>query len=178
LRISELAGLRWNDVGHESLTIDERYCRGDWGAPKSDASNAMIGVLPDVISRIHRLKGMTVVIGGGRGGHQTFKVVKSDALDALVFQSVRKGAPMRDNNILARHIKPAAKRLGMPWVNWRCLRTSFATLLKDRGVPVRDAQALLRHSRSSTTLDIYQQTTDAHQRAALVRLQRGSAMVN
>ena len=34
LRVSELAGLRWNDVHHDSITIDERFCRGDWGAPK------------------------------------------------------------------------------------------------------------------------------------------------
>jgi hypothetical protein len=34
LRISELAGLRWDDVHQDSITIDERFCRGDWGAPK------------------------------------------------------------------------------------------------------------------------------------------------
>ncbi len=177
LRVSELAGLRWNDLGADSITVDERYCRGDMSAPKSDASNATIAVVPDVLRRIYRLKELAVRIGGGRGGHQTFKVVKQDSPDALVFQSVRKGAPMRDNNILSRHIKPAARQLGMPWVNWRCLRTSFATLCKERGIPVRDAQALLRHSRASTTLDIYQQTTEAHQRAAISRLAR-SAMVN
>ena len=31
LRVSELAGLRWNDIGASSITIDERFCRGDWG---------------------------------------------------------------------------------------------------------------------------------------------------
>jgi len=176
LRISELAGLRWNDVGGDSLRIDEKYCRGEWGAPKSDASEATIPVLPDVLDRINALKGMNVRVGGGRGKYQTFKVVKSDGQDDLVFQSIRTGAPMRDNNVLSRHIKPAGKKLGIPWVNWRCLRRSFATLLKDRNVPVRDAQALMRHSRASTTLDIYQQTTDAHQRAALSKLR--STMVN
>jgi hypothetical protein len=46
LRISELIGLRWNDVTFDppQLTIDERYCRGDWDAPKSEASNATIPV--------------------------------------------------------------------------------------------------------------------------------------
>ena len=88
-----------------------------------------------------------------------------------MFQSVRKGAPMRDNNILTRHIKPAARKLGLGFVNWRCLRTSFATLLKENGVHVKDAQGLMRHSRASTTLDIYQQTTDEHQRAALRQIE-------
>lgn len=54
LRVSELAGLRWEDIHEESITIDERYCRGDWGAPKSEASNATIAVNRSVIERIHR----------------------------------------------------------------------------------------------------------------------------
>lgn len=180
LRVSELAGLKWGDIGENSITIDERYCRGDWGAPKSDASNATIPVLPQVIQRIHRLKTLKVRVGGGRGGYQTYSAVKSEAPDALVFQGIRKGVPIRDNNILSRHLKPAGKKLGIPWVNWRCLRTSFATLLKEQGVHVRDAQALMRHSKASTTLDIYQQTTDAHQRLAIGKLEglAGSRMVN
>ena len=64
---------------------------------------------------------------------------------------------MRDNNILCRHIKPAGRKLGIPWVNWRCLRTSYATWLKKAGGHVRDAQSLMRHSKASTTLDIYMQ---------------------
>lgn len=51
LRVSELIGLRWEDAGKDTLTVDERCSRGDWGAPKSDASNATIGVDPRVIQR-------------------------------------------------------------------------------------------------------------------------------
>jgi integrase len=47
--------------------------------------------------------------------------------------------------------------MGLGFVNWRCLRTSHATWLKMAGADVKDAQAQMRHSRSSTTLDIYQQ---------------------
>lgn len=65
LPVSELIGLRWEDVHADSLTIDERCCRGDWGAPKSDASNATIGLKPFVIERIHRLKLLTVEVRAG-----------------------------------------------------------------------------------------------------------------
>jgi len=44
LRVSELIALRWSDIHEQSVTIDERYCRGDWAAPKSDASNTTIPV--------------------------------------------------------------------------------------------------------------------------------------
>jgi len=96
--------------------------------------------------------------------------VKADGADDLVFQSVIKGAPMRDNTILVRHIKPAARRLGIEWVNWQVLRRSFATWLKLKGADVKDAQALMRHSRASTTLDIYQQFVPESQRRVVDRL--------
>ena len=156
LRVSELIGLKWSDVHSDSITIDERYCRGDWGAPKSEASNSTIPVNQAVVERIHRLKTVVVEVRAGRATRK-YPVVKSCGPDDLVFQSVRKGAPMRDNNILVRHIKPTARKMGLPFVNWRCLRTSYATWLKLAGADVKDAQALMRHSRASTTLDIYQQ---------------------
>jgi hypothetical protein len=49
--------------------------------------------------------------------------------------------PMRDNNILVRHLKPAGETLGIGWVNWLVLRRSFATWLKMAGADVKDAQA-------------------------------------
>ena len=116
LRVSELAGLRWNDVHPDSITVDERYCRGDWGAPKSEASNATIGVKRCVIERIHRLKLLTVQVRAGCAVRR-YRVVKSCGPDDLVFQSVKDGKPIRDNNILSRFIKPAARELGLPWVN-------------------------------------------------------------
>ena len=171
LRVSELAGLRWNDIGTDSITIDERFCRGDWGPPKSDASNATIGVNIRVIERINGLKDLTVQVKAGNAVRR-YKVVKRDGPDDLVFQSVRSGKPLRDNNILVRFIKPAARRLGLPWVNWRSLRTSHATWLKMAGADVKDAQAQMRHSRSSTTLDIYQQFVPESQQRAVEGLSR------
>jgi len=163
LRVSELIGLRWDDVHGDSITIDERCCRGDWGAPKSDASNDTIPVNRAVIERIHNLKALTVDVKAGRATRH-LKVVKSDGPSDLVFQSVVKGAAMRDNNILKRHIKPAARKLKLDFVNWRCLRTSYGTWLEQDKATVKDAQKLMRHSRASTTLDIYQQFIPESQR--------------
>ena len=179
MRISELIGLRWRNIHEDSITIDERCCRGDWGAPKSEASNATIPVLPKVIERIQRLKSLTVEVRAGRAVRR-YPAVKSAGPDDLVFQSAVKGLPMRDNNILTRHIKPAGRKLGIGWVNWQVLRRSYATWLKLSGADVKDAQALMRHSRASTTLDIYQQFVPASQRRAVENLGRLTelAMVN
>lgn len=179
LRVSELIGLKWRNVHDDSITIDERYCRGDWGCPKSEASNATIAVNQAVVHRIERLKTLTVKVRAGRAV-RTYSVVKASGPDDLVFASVKSGRPMRDNNILTRFIKPVARKLGIGWVNWRCLRTSHATWLKMAGADVKDAQAQMRHSRASTTLDIYEQFVPASQRKAVDRLTslKESAFVN
>ena len=169
LRVSELAGLRWDDIHETSITIDERFCRGDWGEPKTNASNATIGVNRCAIERIHRLKALTVEVRAGRAVRK-YKVVKSCRPGDLVFQSVKDGKPMRDNNILCRFLKPAARKLGLDFVNWRSLRISHATWLKMAGADVKDAQAQMRHSRASTTLDIYQQFVPESQQKVVDRL--------
>jgi integrase len=169
LRVSELVGLRWRNVREDSISIEERYCRGDWGAPKSSASNAEIPVNRAVIERIQRLRTLVVEVRAGRAVRR-YPAVRCSGPDDLVFQSVTKGAPMRDNNILVRHIKPAAKFLGLPFINWQVLRRSFAMLLKKRGADIKDAQGLMRHSKSSTTLDVYQQFDSVSQRKVVDEL--------
>jgi hypothetical protein len=74
---------------------------------------------------------------------------------------------MRDNNILTRYLKPAGRAMAMPWLNWRCRRTSHAVWLKLAGADVKDAQGQMRHSRASTTMDTYQQFVAASQRSEL-----------
>jgi site-specific recombinase XerC len=77
---------------------------------------------------------------------------------------------MNDQNILKRHLQPAARKLGLPFVNWRCLRTSHATWLVQAGADPKSVQGQMRHSRISTTLDIYAQIVPTAQRRALHQL--------
>ncbi|SRR6266567_331266 len=114
LRVSELVGLKWEDVHDEALSVDERYCRGDWSITKTTGSSSSVGVASSIISRIRQLKILEVEINwGGKGARKRFKLVRSDEPQDLVFQSLRKGAPMRDGNILRRHLRPAALKLGI-----------------------------------------------------------------
>jgi len=166
LRISELIGLKWHDIGFDSIIIDERYCRGDWSEPKSDSSAATIGVDRHVIERVHRLKLLTVEVRAGRATRR-YKIVKSSGPDDLVFQSVKDGKPMRDNNVLTRFLKPAARKIGLGFVNWRSLRTSRATWMIEAGANPKDVQGQMRHSRIQTTLDIYAQFVPESQRRAI-----------
>jgi integrase len=169
LRISELIGLRWRCVHADSITVEERFSRGDWSVPKTQASAATIGVSPEVITRILCLKTLFVKVRAG-SAVRTHKLVKSDGPNDLVFQSLQTGSPMNDQNILKRHIQPAARKLGLSFVNWRCLRTSHATWLVQAGADPKSVQGQMRHSRISTTMDIYAQIVPTSQRRALEQL--------
>jgi integrase len=169
LRVSEVIGLKWRCLHSDSITIEERYCRGDWSTPKTDASAATIGVEPHVLARICALKGSTVKVRAGLATRE-YKLIKSNGPDDLVFQSVKAGRPMNDQNILKRHIQPAARKVGLSFVNWRCLRTSHATWLVQAGADPKSVQGQMRHSRISTTMDIYAQIVPAAQRRALQQL--------
>jgi len=98
------------------------------------------------------------------------KVVKSSGPDDLVFQSIYKGREINDSNILRRHIKPAARKIGVPFVNWQVLRRSCATWLVQSGADPKSVQGQMRHSRISTTMDIYAQFVPEGQRQAVKML--------
>jgi integrase len=170
LRVSELIGLKWDDILPDALVIDERYCRGDWGCPKTSGSGATIGVDPRVIARIHRLKAMEVTINWGAKGTRTFKAVRADGPKDLVFQPLCGGRAMDDHNILSRHIKPTARLIGLPWVNWQVLRRSYGTWMVEAGADPKAVQAQMRHSRISTTMDIYAQFVPAAQKRAVAQM--------
>jgi len=167
LRAGELVGLRWKNVHFDSITVNETYSDNEWGAPKSDASNATIAVNRSVVERIERLKTLIIDVRSGNGAVRHYKAVKSSGPEDLVFQLLSKNAPQCANNILFKHIKPAARSLGISWVNWQVLRRSHATWLKMAGADLKDAQAQMRHSRASTTADIYQQFVPESQRRAV-----------
>lgn len=169
LRASEVIGLRWRDIQPDAIVISERYCRGDWDAPKTDASAAPIAVEPELIGRIERLKTLEISVKAGRAVRK-YRVVKSSGPDDLVFQSVQDGKPMRDSNVLNRFIKPAARQLGIGFCNWQTLRRSCATWMVQSGGDVKSVQGQMRHTRASTTLDIYSQIVPAGQRRACNRL--------
>lgn len=173
LRVSELVALKWEDVQNHALTVDERYCRGEWGVTKTPGSAATVGVPDSVIERILHLKKLDLELNwGGQRARKRIKLVRSDGPQDLVFQSVRSGAPMRDGNILRRHLRPAAVKLGLDpkKATWRALRTSCATWLVEAGANPKDVQGHMRHSRISTTLEIYAQHVSENERRAVAKM--------
>jgi integrase len=76
LRVSELIGLKWRCIHADSITVEERFSRGDWSVPKTQASAATIAVDSQIVSRILRLKTLSVKVRAG-SAVRTHKLVKS-----------------------------------------------------------------------------------------------------
>lgn len=173
LRPSELNGLKIEDVKEDCLIVRGAYSRGQWKKTKTKASAAAIYVPPQVIERLARLQDVVVSYrSGGQGAKRTIKCMRELEPTSLVFQSLHKGAPMNDGNIRNRHIKPAALKLGSDpkKTNWQVFRRSYGTWLADSGANLKDVQAQMRHSKSSTTADIYMQIVPESQKRAVDRM--------
>jgi integrase len=79
--------------------------------------------------------------------------------------------PYWPENLLRRHIRPAARRAGITTVvGWHSFRRTFATLLKGGGEDVKTVQELMRHASSRLTLDVYAQALTPAKRAAHLKL--------
>ena len=93
-----------------------------------------------------------------------------------MFQSLKSGKPMRDNNILSRWIKPAGRKLEMPWVNWLVMRRSHDNWLRMAGADLKDRQAQMRHAHPKVTAEVYDQFIPENQRNVVDKL--GSFVTN
>jgi integrase len=153
LRIGEILALRWKDVDFTSseIRIEQACYRGLIGTPKTKGSRRTLPMPKSLEGELKRLS------------------EKSTSGEQLVFHT-RNGTPYSDTNLLHQYLKPAGRKLGMPWLNWHTLRRTHATLLQHAGATLREAQAQMGHSKMSTTLEIYTITIPAAQRKAVENL--------
>ena len=91
--------------------------------------------------------------------------------NALVF-ATREGLPLDRWNLLGKHLKAAAKSLGLPGVTWHLLRHSHATMLDVAGTPIGTMQSLLGHSTPDITREIYLHAIPEEQRRAVESVER------
>ena len=153
LRIGELLALRWQDVdlGQGFVRVRQTVYEGHFDEPKTQRSNRRVPL---------SAKGVELLTA------RKSAVLKPDA---LVF-ATRKGAPLSRRNLLNRHLKPTGERVGLKGINWHWLRHANATLHDSVGTPLGTVQALLGHSSSEITREVYLHSVpaDAHQAVAKV----------
>lgn len=154
LRIGELLGLQVGDVDLSRAVVSVRrdVYRGHVGTPKTPGSERQIPLAAFLVLQIkHWLS------------------IRPPGSDWL-FPSAR-GTPLRDKNLMRRHLWPSCERLKIPRFGWHSLRHTFSTYNGNAGVAVPVLQALLGHASPETTM-IYTHPFEDVKRQAVEDLAR------
>ncbi|MGC1107014.1 MAG: tyrosine-type recombinase/integrase [Candidatus Acidiferrales bacterium] len=150
LRVGELLALRWKavDLTAGTLRVIETVYDGHFDTPKTDRSARLIPLGPEAVALLKRLRQDQV------------------NPNSLVF-TTGAGGPLNRHNLLRRYLKPACKKLELGGITWHSLRHSHATMLDATGAPLGTVQALLGHSSSEITREVYLHAIPEDQRKAV-----------
>ena len=161
LRVSELLALKWHDIHFESLEIclNRGVVHQVIGDLKTEASRKPLPLDSDLAQSLLAWRRMSPF----------------NQEDDWVFASpeMRGKQPYWPENLMRRHIRPAAKRCGInKQIGWHTFRHSYATHLKANGEDVKVVQESLRHANSRITLDTYTQALTPAKREAQTKVVR------
>jgi integrase len=132
---SELRGLKWEDFDGETISV-KRKVVGDYvGAPKTEAREAGIYVVP-LLQKI-------------------LKKYKEDYVpgkEGWIFRGDKYLRPLDLDNV-SRRVIP--QFIDGAWFGWHAFRRGLGTRLNEAGVDDKDIQSILRHADVSTTMAYY-----------------------
>lgn len=171
LRISEILGLRWDDVDFENGCIYVRQQlmqnqeRGDFSyflaAPKEGKQRKVIlaNAVLDAIHKqhIHQLKQR---MAAGELWDNSFDLVFTNDF----------GRPLNRRTVY-KHLKRVLRDCGMGDYTFHSLRHSFATISLENGDDIKTVQTNLGHYAASFTLKTYVHVSDQMQRNSAARMQ-------
>jgi integrase len=160
LRRGELAGLRWEDIHFEELTVMAQRSVVDQvvGKVKTEASKRPIPIDPFIAEDLLLW-------------YRTTKYNRPEdyvfATDAARAGEKRGKQPVWLSKVMSYRIQPVAKRLGIAKrIGWHTFRRTYTTLLHANGEDVKVVQELLRHGSARITMDVYAQAMTAAKRRA------------
>lgn len=166
LRRGEVLGLRWRDVDQEDgeIRVRQQIQRVDGefriGPVKTAAARRNLPLLT-LASEVLTIRSETQASDRaefGRAWQDT----------GLIF-TTRTGRPVEPRN-LVRSFQRICSAHGLRLIKVHHLRHTTATLLKNLGVPARDAQLILGHSRLAVTQEIYTHADRQAQHDALSKI--------
>jgi len=165
LRPSELFAFRWkcHRIASVSLTIVETIYKGKirpYGKTKGSLAEVPIASeLSDDLLTWRQVSEQLYDKKRKRNGPPP-----SDP-EAFIFPN-REGAFMDPSNYRKRILHKLAEELELPKLTFQVIRRTIATLGKTKG-HVKDIQGIMRHTKASTTTDVYIQSLEPEVRTAI-----------
>lgn len=153
LRVSEIKGLRWEDLKGNELDVQRSVWSGHLSETKTLTSKAPVPVLP--------------LLKKALDAHR-----KRTPDNPYIFAGPRAGKPLRIENVFKRDIKDILDENGIAWKGWHAFRRGLGTNLNALGADPKTIQAILRHSQLSTTMEIYVQPVAKQSHAAMKKFER------
>jgi integrase len=166
LRRGEVLGLRWTDIDLDRGEIRVRQQIGRVsgelriGPVKTNAGRRDLPLLP--------LAGDMLAMRHDAQAADREELGQAWQDNGLIF-TTRTGRPVEPRN-LTRSFHRICRANGIRPIKLHHLRHTTATLLKNLGVPARDAQLILGHSRLAVTQEIYTHEDRQAQHEALQRI--------
>lgn len=166
LRRGEVLGLRWQDIDFEAGTIrvEQQVQRvgGEMhiGPVKTQAGHRNLPLLP--------LARQALEAQAEAQARYRAEMGSAWPDTDLVF-TTKTGRPVEPRNFV-RSFRRICDANDIRLIKVHHVRHTVASLLKALGVPARDAQIILGHSRLAVTLEVYTHTDDEAQLDALTRL--------
>ena len=130
MRISEILGLKWDDIRGDAIHIQRQYFHGNWCPPKGDKQR--------VIPMHEKIKEF---------------VESADRPYELIFTTVS-GNPLDQKNV-NRSLDRFYERIGIEHKKFHAYRATFITNLCRKGVPIQTVSKLAGHENINVTAKYY-----------------------
>lgn len=155
LRVSELLGLKWEDIHFDAKEIRPARAIVDAhiGSLKTEASGRAVPMAAELASSLFDWRGSCPY--------------NQDSDFVFGSPEMNGTQPYWPDSMLRKIIRPAAVRAGITkHIGWHSFRRSLATLLQASGASVKATQDMLRHASSRLTLELYAQSVPEDRREA------------
>jgi integrase len=147
---SELRGLKWTDYDGETINVQRKVWNDHVGAPKTEAREAGVFVIPLLRKILTKYKAAYPCIG-----------------DGWIFRGQRSLRPLDLDNVSRRDIP---QHINGAWFGWHAFRRGLGTRLDEAEVDDKEIQSILRHADISTTQASYILPNRQRAEAGLKRL--------